>query len=114
MYIEGELPSVLAVGGEHPSNHSPWWLFRQLSLTVRSDSTKLLSTIQAQWKAFQDRLFVSAYEMAKEGKVLIAQGRETVAHQLLTRYMAENVTTMLKMVRRMLSLTVESTEIAAD
>ncbi|MBI1927569.1 C69 family dipeptidase [Candidatus Poribacteria bacterium] len=114
MYIEGDLPSVLAVGGEHPSNHSPWWLFRQLSLRVRSDSTDLLPIVQAQWKAFQDRLFVSAYKMAKEGKVLIDQGRETAAHQLLTRYMAENVTTMLKMVWQMLSLTVESTEMAAD
>jgi dipeptidase len=114
MYIEGELPSVLAVGGEHLSNHSPWWLFRQLSLTVRSHSTDLLPIVQAQWKAFQKRLFVSAYEMAKEGKVLITQGREAAAHQLLTRYMAENVTTMLKMVRQILSLTAESTEMAAD
>ena len=35
MFIEGELPQVLAIGDETPSDNSPWWLFRQLSLKLR-------------------------------------------------------------------------------
>ena len=114
MFIEGDLPSVLAVGDEHPSDDSPWWLFRQLSLTVRANGGDSIPHVQAQWNAFQDRLLASAYEVAKEGKTLIAQGRGAEARQRLTCYMEENVEVMLKMVRQMLSNAEASTDIAAD
>ncbi|MCZ6678259.1 MAG: C69 family dipeptidase [Candidatus Poribacteria bacterium] len=113
-FIEGELPSVLAIGGEEASDDSPWWLFRQLSLKVRLEETDLLPAVQAKWKAFQTRLFASAYEMASAGKQQIDQGREADAKQFLTQYMAENVQTMLGMVRQMLSSVGTSVEMAAD
>jgi dipeptidase len=105
---------VLAVGDEHPSDDSPWWLFRQLSLRVRANGGDSIPHVQAQWNAFQDRLLASAYEVAKEGKTLIAQGRGAEARQRLTGYMEENVEVMLKMVRQMLSNAEASTDIAAD
>ena len=114
MFIEGDLPSVLAIGGEHLSDSSPWWLFRQLSLAVRANGADSIENLRAGWKAFQDSLFVSSAEMAKEGITLIDQGRAAEAQKHLTRYMDENVAVMLEMVRQMLSEARTSIEIAAD
>ena len=113
MFIEGELPRVLAIGGETPSDDSPWWLFRQLSLKLRLEEPDLIRTVQAKWQELQTQLFTTAYEIATEGKFLIEQGRESTANQLLTRYMAENVEMMLGTVRGMLSGVEQSIEMAA-
>ena len=48
-------------------------------------------------------LFESAYKMAKTGRELIDDQRQTEAKQLLTEYMAGNVKVMLKTVREMLA-----------
>ena len=114
MFIEGELPQVLAIGDETPSDNSPWWLFRQLSLKLRLEEPELIPTVQAKWQELQTQLFTTAYEIAKEGKFLIERGCERTANQLLTRYMAENVEAMLETVRRMLSNVEQSIEMAAD
>jgi dipeptidase len=103
MFIEGELPPMLAIGSEQPSDESPWWLFRQLSLKSRSDTIGAISTVQERWKKFQKCLFESAYKMAKAGKELIDDQCQAEAKQLLTEYMAVNVEVMLKTVREMLA-----------
>ena len=103
MFIEGELPSVLAVGSEKPLDESPWWLFRQLSLKVCAGGIEPVSVVREKWETFQKRLFGSAYEMAKVGKELIDDQRQAEAKQILTEYMAENVALMLETVRRMLT-----------
>ena len=114
MFMEGELPQVLAIGDETPSDNSPWWLFRQLSLKLRLEEPELIPIIQAKWKEFQTQLFTTAYEIAKEGKFLIERGCERTVNQLLTRYMAENVETMLETVQGILSGVEQSIEMAAD
>ncbi|RKU11714.1 secernin-3 [Candidatus Poribacteria bacterium] len=114
IFIEGELPQVLAIGDETPSDDSPWWLFRQLSLKLRLEEPELIPTVQAKWQEFQTQLLTTAYEIAKEGKFLIERGCENTANQLLTRYMAENVETMLETVRGLLSDVEQSIEMAAD
>ncbi len=113
MFIEGELPPVLAIGDDVPSDDSPWWLFRQLSLKLRLEGPTQIPTVQEKWKEIQTKLFTTAYEIAKEGKFLIEQGHESTANQLLTRYMAENVEMMLGTVRGMLSGVEQSIEMAA-
>ena len=114
MFIEGKLPEVLAIGDETLSDDSPWWLFRQLSLKLRLEEPELIPVVQAKWRELQTQLFTTAYEIAKEGKFLIERSCENTANQLLTRYMAENVDTMLGTVRGMLSGVEQSIEMAAD
>ena len=114
MFIEGKLPEVLAIGDETLSDDSPWWLFRQLSLKLRLEKPELIPVVQAKWRELQTQLFTTAYEIAKEGKFLIERGCENTANQLLTRYMAENVETMLETVQGMLSGVDQSIEMAAD
>jgi len=114
MFIEGELPQVLAIGDETPSDDSPWWLFRQLSLKLRLEAPELLPTVQAKGPKFQTQRCTTAYEIAKEGKFLIERGCENTANQLVTRYRAENVEAMLGTVRGVLSDVEQSVEMAAD
>ena len=114
IFIEGELPPVLAIGDETPSDESPWWLFRQLSLKLRLEEPSQIPVVQAKWQEIQAKLFMTGYEIAKEGKFLIEKGCENTANQLLTRYMAENVELMLGTVREMLSDVEQSIEMAAD
>lgn len=45
---------------------------------------------------FQSHLLETAYSLAQEGRKLFDDHRVTEASQLLTGYMAENVTTMLQ------------------
>jgi len=114
LFIEGDLPPVLGVGGQAQSADSPWWLFRQLSVRGRCGAIAPISAIQARWSDFQNRLFASAYQTAREGKALIDAGREEAAKRFLTEYMTNNVETMLEMVRHMLTNTHQSAEMAAD
>lgn len=114
MFIEGELPPVLAIGDETPSDESPWWLFRQLSLKLRLEEPSQIPVVQEKWHEIQTKLFMTGYEIAKEGKFLIEKGCENTANQLLTRYMAENVEMMLGTVREILSDVEQSIEMAAD
>ncbi len=113
MFIEGELPQVLAIGDETPSEDSPWWLFRQLSLKLRLDESSRIPTVQKKWETLQTQLFATAYQIAKEAKFLMDKGCQNTANQLLTQYMAENVEAMLRTVRGMLAEVEQAIEMAA-
>ncbi|MAF09493.1 secernin-3 [Candidatus Poribacteria bacterium] len=96
MFVEGELPEALAIGGETPSDDSPWWTFHRLAAAVRVAPDARAEAVREAWAPVQDALSVSAYEMAGEGRRSIDDGRATDANALLTRYMAENTATMLR------------------
>jgi dipeptidase len=101
-FIEGEVPSVLAVGGENPSDDSPWWLFRKLGNIVGDEMNfdpGLVSAIRAEWAGFQEELLESAYEMAAVAQRLIAEGQADQASRMLTEYMNLNTDNALNTVR---------------
>ncbi|MDP6402440.1 MAG: C69 family dipeptidase [SAR202 cluster bacterium] len=105
-FIEGEVPSVLAVGGENPSDDSPWWLFRKLGNIVKNDmkfDPGLVSAIRAEWAGFQEELLESAYDMAAGAQRLIAEGQADQASRRLTEYMRLNTDRALKTVRELVS-----------
>jgi dipeptidase len=96
MFVEGELPASLAMGGETPSDDSPWWTFHRLAAAVRAAPDARAAFVREAWAPVQDALFASAYEMARDGQRSIDDGRAADANALLTRYMAENTATMLR------------------
>lgn len=102
IFIEGDLPAILAVGEAKPSDDSPWWLFYRLSRVVRAEAKTRIPTVREQWAKFQAQLFETAYQIAYEGRRLIDKGETDTAAHLLTDYMQENVSTMLAMVSEML------------
>ena len=102
IFIEGTLPSVLAVGAEVYDDGSPWWLFHELSRVVRKRPEERVVLVRNGWREMQEGLFETAYSVAEEGQRLMDKGCEGEAEKLLTDYMAGNVRDMLVGVREWL------------
>ena len=114
MFIEGQVPQLLSVGGASPSNESPWWLFRALERRVRHGDqfdSQLVDDIRSTWAQLQEELLASAYQIATECKELIDSGQRETASRLLTEYMGCNVDRALSLAREMLAR--DSLEVAA-
>ena len=94
-FVEGQIPDVLGVGGATPDPSSPWWRFHRLSELARAAGDRAVDLVRERWAPFQEQLLLSAYETAKQGQELLAEGRETEAQALLTRAMDREVSTML-------------------
>lgn len=103
VFVEGDLPPALAVGGEKPSDDSPWWMFHRLTHDGLRAGPARRAQIRAAWRPLQDELFESAYAMAKRGRELIADGAAARTKTLLTRFMAENTVRMLELGRSILA-----------
>ena len=104
IFLEGDLPRILANGSATPSKDSPWWLFHRLSHLARQDDTNRIPVVRNGWASFQNRLFNSAYQIAAEGRELIDTGRYEKAKQLLSDYMTENMSEMLVTVTKILQI----------
>jgi len=103
IFLEGELPSVLALGGQIPSAESPWWGFYRLNQLARQEPESRMGWVRSRWQSLQTSLLVSAYPLAEQAKKLIDSGEEATARRLLSDYMAENTRQMLGQLRRMLA-----------
>ena len=107
MFIEGQVPEVLAVGTAKPSDDSPWWLFRALERGTRRRGEfdlHSIETIRSNWAPLQEELLESAYRMATEGQELIASGQRERASKMLTEYMNLNVNRALSIARETVAL----------
>jgi dipeptidase len=102
VFIEGTLPAPLVNGGAEPTDDSPWWLFHRLSRVARAEPVARIPAVRHRWAALQSRLFDSASSVATEGRRLLDAGRKAQAEEMLTAYMAENVTVALREAAEML------------
>jgi secernin len=105
MFIEGDLPSSLGVGGQNASNDSPWWDFYRLTHHGLAGGTEVRAEIRSELAILQNELFDSAYEMAARGRDLVANGASGEASGLLTNYMAENAQRVISKVKSMVPAT---------
>ena len=103
VFLEGELPPVLTLGGQTPSVESPWWGFHRLNQLVRQEPESRMGWVRSRWQPLQASLLASAYPLAQQAKKLIDSGEEATARRLLSDYMAENTRQMLGQLRRMLA-----------
>lgn len=103
IFLEGELPPVLSLGGQTPSVESPWWGFYRLNQLARREPENRLDWVRNHWMPLQASLLASAYPLAQKAKKLIDSGEEAAARGLLSDYMAENTQQMLGQLRRMLA-----------
>lgn len=107
-FSNGRVPVVLGVGGEEPSDDSPWWLFRQLEKSTRRGldfDEDTVEAIRAEWAPVQSDLIESAYKIASEGSRLIQKGQSAKAAELTTGYMDSNAALVLEKIREILSRT---------
>ena len=105
IFIEGDLPGSLSVAREQPSGDSPWWDFYRLTHYGLQAGAEVRAEIRSELLVFQNELFESAYEMAKQGRELIGNGANGAASELLTGYMAENVERVVSKVKMLLPAT---------
>ena len=96
VFLHGDLPRVLAIGGKTPSDGSPWWTFRRLARDGLQGGAGRRTTIRAAWRELQDDLFESAYDMARRGREMTDSGRSADASKMLTEYMERAVSRMLE------------------
>lgn len=90
VFIEGDLPPALAIGGEKPVSGSPWWSFYRITHSGLSGGAGRRAEIRSAWAPLQRELMESAYEMARRGRELIDGGKPGQASALLSGYMSES------------------------
>ncbi len=95
VFLQGTPPERLAIGGQHPTEDSPWWRFLRLAHLAREDAPHRVAEIRSRWAALESDLMISAYPLAIDAKRMIDAGDEAGAQQRLTAYMQDNVDRML-------------------
>ena len=102
LFIEGGIPHALSVGGSAPDESSPWWGFHRLSELARAKGQEGVALARRRWAPFHERLLVSAYQVARQGRRLLDMDRADEAGEMLTGYMAENTSAMLAILAELL------------
>jgi secernin len=102
MFIEGDIPTSLAIGGQTTSDASPWWDFYRLTHYGLKAGAGVRAEIRSELAVLQNELFESAYEMASKGREYIDGGSANLASELLTNYMAENTSRVISKVKSMI------------
>ncbi|MDA1256447.1 MAG: hypothetical protein O3C10_01170 [Chloroflexi bacterium] len=102
VFIEGDLPEALSVGGSSSSPGSPWWMFHDLAQEGLAGGYDRMKEIHEGWWDLQKGLFGSAYDMAARGRAMINAREPKAAADLLGGYMADNTERMLFVGREML------------
>ena len=105
VFMEAELPAVLATGGQHGEDaESPWWKFHRLNIAARQGGVDAVNAVRSRWQGIQEEMMVSAYDAATEGKRLIDGGERERAKEMLTKYVAENVSVMMDAVGELMDV----------
>jgi secernin len=103
VFIEGTLPSALAIGGEHATPDSPWWRFLQLAHLIRQDAPGRIADVRACWAQLEAEWLASAYPLAARARQMIDNGDTKEAHALLSEYMKDAVEQMLNTAERLIT-----------
>lgn len=104
-FIEGTLPSQLGIGEEIESADSPWWDFYRLTHHGLQGGSDVRAEIRSGLNKLQDELFDSAYEVAREARILVGNGANGAADDLLTNYMNDNAHRVISKVKSMIPAT---------
>jgi dipeptidase len=94
-YLDGKIPAALSLGGEHPSEESPWWKLKALLSLVERDFERFGPIVRSAWDRFEAAILERAAAVEAEALAERRAGRSGAASDLLTKLMEENVRTML-------------------
>ena len=101
-YVDGELPEILARGGERASADSPWWRFKELLTLVERDWTRHGPHAHQFWDEFEQALAGETEEVEAKAIRLRRAGQRDSAARLLTRFMDANVALALERLERLI------------
>jgi secernin len=99
VFVEGELPKALSLGGETPSDDSPWWQLYRITQSGLSEGASRREQIRTAWRPLQDELLESAYVMAARGRELLDANKPEQAKSLLSGYMSESFVRAMEIAR---------------
>jgi secernin len=94
-YPDGELPRILARGGENPSPDSPWWRFKHLLTLVEENPQQRGPRVRAAWDDFEAGIVLRASAVEGEAIACRRRGDRAAAAAILSDFMNENVSAML-------------------
>ena len=98
MFIEGEIPKVLSIGNQNYNHKSPWWAFRSLEESCRTEGlldNKKASEIRKVWEPMQNEFYNSAKIIARDANQLKQNNKLNQMNEELTQYMLKNTNTVL-------------------
>ena len=107
MFIEGEIPKILSIGNKDYGVNSPWWMFRQLEKSCRTEGildNDKASDIRAIWNPIQNEFYESAKLISKEANDLKLNGDLKQMEERLTQYMNKNTNTVLSTLNDLLKV----------
>jgi len=64
LFLAGELPAALALGGAEPTPDAPWWRFKELLTRVERDWPRHAAPVRAAWDALEARFDAEAATVA--------------------------------------------------
>ena len=98
MFIEGEIPKILSIGNKNYDPKSPWWSFRSIEESCRTqgilDNDKA-SEIRKIWEPIQNEFYKSAKSIARNANQLKKDNKLNQMNEELTQYMLKNTNTVL-------------------
>ena len=92
LFVEADIPGVLARSSEHPSEDSPWWQLKQLLVQVERDWSRHAPRVRAEMDRFEIRAERAAKGVAGAGpevKTALMQGGVTELLELVGRLRRE-------------------------
>ncbi len=102
IFLQGDLPAALSLGGAEPSFESVWWTFRRLAGAVSEDPGRRAAEVRALWAGLQSELLETTYPVAAKAGHLLSCQRGREAELMLTDYMATNLSTAVQMAETLL------------
>jgi dipeptidase len=93
-YLDGELPDILSRGGREPDADSPWWRFRELLTLVEGAGEAAGLLVRSRWDEIESAIAARAALVEADAIALRRKGQAAAAAAALTRFMADNVSTM--------------------
>ena len=98
MFIEGEIPKILSTGNHDYDPKSPWWAFRSIEESCRTEGildNNKASEIRKIWEPIQNEFYKSAKLIAKDANQLKQENKLNQMNEELTQYMFKNTNTVL-------------------
>ena len=102
VFIEGDLPQSLSMGGQNKSLDSPWWLFYELTHAESERAAGASGQCARCVEATAARIDRFGLRDGAPWAELVADGSADEAAKLLTTYMTETVARMLDVARSLL------------
>lgn len=90
VYMLGELPERLTLGGEHFDADSLWWQCERLAMAISIDEERFGPTARAALREFEEKITRQTAALEETAKDLIGRGEHLLAKAVLMDLMADS------------------------